>query len=199
MRFKVFNTDVYISFTFIAVFIMMHLYGNGYIYICGLISSLGHELIHMIAILLSGNKIRKISFSIFGGNIYRDTSSVNYLNEAIINLSAPIVNIMMGAIFLVFGYEYLGCINLFIGLINICPFYNFDGGRGLESFLKIRYAPNFCERIMFITSLLTLVIFFFILFYLLYMECINVFLIIIILYLICCFCVKIFNKNDNLG
>ena len=197
MRFKVFNTDVYISFTFIAVFVMMLLYGNGYIYICALLSSLGHEFIHMIAILLSGNKINKVSFSIFGGNIYRDTSSVNYFNEAIINLSAPIVNIMIGVVFLLFQYEYIGYINIFIGLFNICPFYNFDGGRGLWNILRLWFTDKLCEGVIYVTSIVTIVIFTIIVIYLFHAGTVNYLLIFIIIYLLLCFGVKIFNTRQN--
>lgn len=169
--------------------------GNAYTYIVALCSSILHELIHVLTILIFRGKIYRVSLSIFGGNIYREADSVDYFKEAIINLSAPITNLVIGVVSIVLSYDYIGYINIFIGTFNICPFYNFDGGRGLENLLKMKFDLNFCERIIFVTSIVTILVFSVFIFYLVYMGSVSYSLILIIFYLISCICVKIFTDT----
>ena len=195
MRFNILNTEVYISFTFLGILVLMVVDGNAYTYIVALCSSILHELIHVLTILVFRGKIYRISLSIFGGNIYRDDHSLDYFKEAIINLSAPITNLVIGVVSIVLSYDYIGYINIFIGTFNICPFYNFDGGRGLENLLKMKFDLNFCERIIFVTSIVTILGFSVFIFYLVYMGSVSYSLILIIFYLISCICVKIFTDT----
>lgn len=197
MRFNILNTEVYISFTFLGILVLMVVDGNAYTYIVALCSSILHELIHVLTIIIFHGKIYRVSLSIFGGNIYRDADSVDYFKEAIINLSAPITNLVIGVVSIVLSYDYIGYINIFIGTFNICPFYNFDGGRGLENLLKMEFDLNFCERIIFVTSIVTTLVFSVFIFYLDDTGNVSYSFILIIIYLISCICVKIFTNTHK--
>lgn len=150
MLFKIKSVRVKISFSFFALILLMFSFENSSILLVSLISSLFHELIHVVFIFLFGGKISELSLSLLGGKIQRCQSlKLSSPKEAIISLSAPVANAVAGALLLLKGYEMGGYVNLVIGGFNLLPFYDFDGGRGLQyiltsslSYEKSIYALN---------------------------------------------------------
>lgn len=201
MRFKVKSTDVYISFSFLAVMLVMILNGNSKIYFITLLSSLLHESVHLLFMSVFHYPAEKITFTLFGGNIKRrNFSDGNNIHEAIINLSAPITNIVVGVFLLcIFDEKQWSYINIFLGAFNILPFYNFDGGRGLYFLLNCFFPEKFSNRIIFATSLLSLIIFSVFVFCISFSKSVNVVFIVINMYLLGCFLVKLFNKSSDNG
>lgn len=139
MRFKVKNTEVYLSFTFFAVFLILLCVGQLKICLYSLISSLIHEAIHIIFILVFSGDISNITLSGFGANIRRANEDLlTPLKEAIISFSAPVFNLILSFVsFLIYKKSTpFGAVNIVIGLFNLLPYYTFDGGRGLSFLLK---------------------------------------------------------------
>ena len=81
MRFKIKNTDVKISFSFFAVFLLSLVSDTFNIYLFSFIASLIHEFVHVVFILLFGAKISTFSLTLFGGNIKRSTPESVLLND----------------------------------------------------------------------------------------------------------------------
>jgi hypothetical protein len=84
MKFNIKGTEVYISFTFFIAFAVILLNGNLELYFVVLAFSVLHEFVHIVFLLIYGFSIRRITLSIFGGNISRDKNSEEFIKEAII-------------------------------------------------------------------------------------------------------------------
>lgn len=155
MRFKIKNTDVIISFSFFSLILLsMTVDKSGIFKIC-LITSLIHECVHLVFIMLFKAEVSYVRLSLFGGDIKRAGVSLENYKESLISLSAPIFNIIIGFIFCLYKPDNLfGSVNLLTGLFNIMPFYSFDGGRGLQYLVKDRVNERMAKSICFALSLL---------------------------------------------
>lgn len=172
MQFKIKSTSIKISFSFLVIFLIFALTDNLDIYIKTLSASLIHETVHIIFIIAFKGSVSKITFNILGGKIEKSNKIMLGNNkEAVINLSAPIFNIIIGLISLLFNQNIQWVyINLFIGIFNLLPFYNFDGGQGLFFFLcnriDLKTAKNVIKILSFIAcvsfSLFSAYIFFYV-------------------------------------
>ncbi len=135
MKFKIKNTSVSLSFTFFGVFLILLCIGELKICLFSLVASLLHETIHIILIVISGGNVSKITLTAFGANIVRGERTLPDFKEAIISLSAPLFNLILALIFSN-KMPYFATVNLVMGLFNLLPYYDFDGGRGLGYILK---------------------------------------------------------------
>lgn len=170
MQFKIKSIKIKISFSFLLFFLIFALNDSLDVYLKALFTSILHEAVHIIFIYFFKDGINEIKFNLLGGEIKKaDKKILSNNKEAVINLSAPVFNIISGFIILIFDIDsQLAYINLFIGLFNILPFYNFDGGRGIFFLLTDRFDSDRANRIVFLLSvaitfvftLISLIVFF---------------------------------------
>ena len=141
MQFKIKSVKVKISFSFLLFFLMFTLNDSLDVYLKALFTSTFHEAIHIFFIYFFKDGINEIKFNLLGGEIKKSDKKILSNNkEAIVNLSAPVFNIVFGFIILIFSiHSQIAYINIFIGIFNILPFYNFDGGRGVFFLLNNRF------------------------------------------------------------
>lgn len=155
MQFKIKSASINISFSFFVFFLFCVLSDKTDFYLKSLFVSLIHETVHIVCIIYFGESVSEISFNIFGGKIEKTNRIIlSNKKEAFINLSAPVFNVLVGIVSLVvFDASSWGYINLFTGIFNLLPFYNFDGGRGI--FFLLSEKIDFCtsEKILFCISL----------------------------------------------
>ncbi len=161
MRFKLKGTEVKISFTFFAVYLIFICFSKGEIFFYSIAFSLLHELIHIILILFYKGRISCISLTAAGGNIKRDSSVIlSNVQEAVISISAPLFNLLLGfVVLLFFQNKTLAYINLILGGFNILPFFSFDGGRFLYFLLQNRLSDKALQLILTFLSLIVAVVF----------------------------------------
>lgn len=160
MLFKIKNTEVKVSFTFFAVLLLFILIDKAQIYFLSLIASALHETVHIIFILLFGGTIKKLSFNFFGGEIERGVIRFSNIKEAVINISAPVLNIIIGSMLLIIYPDSLfGLLNLFLGIFNILPFHSFDGGRALSEFLLIKFTEKTAKAVLTSLSVFVTIVF----------------------------------------
>ncbi len=156
MRFRIKSTSFKISFTFFAVILLVICFDNKKILLSSLVFSLLHELVHVAFIYLYGGGIDEFSLTLFGGNIKRKQNyKSSNIKEAIISLSAPATNLFVGALLLLHGFQTPGYVNLVLGIFNLLPFYDFDGGRGLYYVLCDRLDNKIIIKILNVTSVLS--------------------------------------------
>ncbi len=161
MSFKIKETDVKISFTFFAVFLFGIITPANRIFIYAFLTALVHEGVHVFFIKLFGDEVHEISFSLFGAAIKRGNKyKTSNIKEIFINLSAPVVNVILGVFCFVFEInDIFATINLTTGIFNLLPFYTFDGGRGLNCLLAGFFSENICEIVLTVTSVVVTVFF----------------------------------------
>ena len=148
LQFELFGIKVRLSFLFFAVvtiYLLLDESGYGY---CGVLAVFSHELGHVIAYFLVGERPKALSFSVEGMRI---TASERYLTPGkdIFALSAGcLVNFILFAVG-IYGnktgdFTQLAFTQLFIGIFNALPIGALDGGmilkRLLLAFLPIKAA-----------------------------------------------------------
>ena len=140
MKFNIGKTRVRISFSFFALILLACVWNNEQIFHITIVVSLIHELVHLLVIVLFGAVCSEICFSVAGGEIVRGEYMLTNYKEAIISLSAPVFNIITGAVLLLIDRESTwGGVNLVIGLFNLLPYDTFDGGRGMKYLLQEQF------------------------------------------------------------
>jgi len=161
MKFKLFGTEIYISFLFAAVITVMLATDRTGLIIPALFAIIMHEIGHLFAMWIlecAPKSIRLIPASV------QITSSFSkrYKNDIIVAICGPAVNFI---IFLTLYFNYLAfknqftlycaLLNLIIGLFNSLPVAGLDGGTVLYSVLAKRTNP---DKATLILRLITLII-----------------------------------------
>lgn len=165
MQFKIKNTLYEISFSFFALILLLLTFSKDKSNLMVFLFAFLHELVHLFFIYKYSLAPKKVSFSLFGANIIREVRVHNNIKqELLINLSAPLFNLFSGIIFYFLNIFKgnsiilnLSLINTVLGLFNLIPFYNFDGGNALKCILSDRISEKTTEIIMlFISIIITL-------------------------------------------
>lgn len=145
LRFKVFGISVELSFLFFAaltIYLILDRSGFGY---CGILAAVTHELGHVIAYFLVGERPKSVALSIEGMRI---TSSERFLT-----LGKDLFALFAGCLvnFCVFFWLYIGqgdnqiwtqiaLVQLSIGLFNIMPVGALDGGMILKRLFSAAFS-----------------------------------------------------------
>jgi len=161
MKFKLFGTEIYISFLFAALITFMIATDRTGLIIPTFFAVVLHEMGHLFAMWVTEctpNSINLIPASI---QIIRGFSKKKY-GETVIALCGPIANFV---IFLGTYINYLktnneniitfGLLNLIIGLFNLLPVWRLDGGTVLFNLLNRFFGVVKAERAVKVTTLIT--------------------------------------------
>lgn len=204
MQFKIKNTTYKISFTFLALLLLALTSNQNYRILLFMLFAIAHEIVHLIFIFIFSIPPETIVFSLFGANISRKTATTKSINsEIIINLSAPVFNIITGAFFQLLSENYINnklfneiaTVNYCLGFFNLMPFYSLDGGNALKYVLLSFINEKQSENILFVLSLLVTMIFSFLSVYIFLNYQQNYSLIIMCIYM---FLSIIFKKQNHL-
>ena len=172
MQFKIKNTTYKISFSFLALILFAITVNKSKAILILLFFAITHELVHLIFIYYFSVAPQNVTLTILGANISRGIIVTDNLNsEILINISAPVFNIITGAVF----YLILRCnpnsnsilfditdANFVLGFFNLIPFYSFDGGNALKYVLLKYIDEEKTEKTLTIISLLITIAFSFI-------------------------------------
>lgn len=161
MKFKLFGTQIYISFFFCAVFTIMLATDRTGLILPTFFAILMHEIGHLFAMWVldcAPKQIRLIPASV---QIVSDFSK-RYKNDIIVAVCGPAVNYVF---FLTFYFNYLafkneitlyyGLLNLIIGVFNSLPVSGLDGGTVLFSIIARK---SNIDRAALVLKLITAVV-----------------------------------------
>ncbi len=148
MKFKLFDTEIYISFLFsAAVTIMLLTDKTGYM-LPALFAIILHEIGHLFMMWIlecSPKRIKLIPASVQITAPFQK----RYRNDFLVAASGPTVNILLFLTlyfnYLAFGNEvtlYFALLNLVIGLFNLLPVKGLDGGTILFCILEKYKGPD---------------------------------------------------------
>ncbi len=157
MQFKMKNTSIKISFTFLALVLLFFITGNIKIFLISFLCAFIHEATHIVFIYLFSGEVACFSLSIFGANVQRKNTITNNLHEAIVAISAPSVNILVSLVsYYIFDITSVFTkSNFILGIINILPFHSFDGGCFIKHMLRIFATERTSNIILKVTSVTT--------------------------------------------
>lgn len=141
MNFKLFGTQIYISFLFAAVITLMLCFDKTGILLPTLLAVFLHECGHLFMMWIlrcAPKQIKLIPASVQITSAF----SGGYKNDILIALSGPIVNLLLFSVFYYnftqYGNEFTGyfsAINLMLCIFNLLPIKGLDGGTVLLSLL----------------------------------------------------------------
>lgn len=163
MRFKLNNTEIFISFSFLVVLLIIISLKNARFVLYALVFSLLHETGHLFFIKLFSAEVSAFNLTAFGAEIIkRSDLKINYIKEAAICFAGPAVNLIFFTLFtLINKYNYsavletISYLNLSVALFNLLPFYCFDGGMILNCFLSLFFGKNSADKILLVFSYIT--------------------------------------------
>lgn len=190
MRFKLFGTEIYISFLFAAIITAMLAVDRTGMVIPALFAVFMHEIGHLFAMWVLECAPKQIKLIPASVQIVSSMTK-KIKNDIIIAACGPAVNLII-FISLYINYEsfkneltlYYALINLVIGLFNLIPVTGLDGGTILYSILCRKLNPN---KAMLILRIITLLIAAIVLFFAVWLALqgkINISLFIIGIYLL---------------
>ncbi len=148
-----------ITFLFVFFIVSLMFFSPHYFPALALAVSL-HELGHILAAHICGIHLRELRLGLLGASLAPQGALFSYKKEIVLCLCGPIASISSAAIAVhIFGVD---CDSLFItssaalGLLNLLPIKNFDGGRALRSFCCLFLSDSTADIILKITSFLLL-------------------------------------------
>lgn len=141
MKFKLFGTEIYISFLFLAMVTVMIAFDKTGLIVPTLFSVLCHELGHLFCMWALGSTPKRIKLIPASVQI-TDSITSRYKTDNIVSLCGPLVNILLFAVFYI-NYSIWGntqvlifaLLNLILGLFNLLPVKGLDGGRILHNII----------------------------------------------------------------
>ncbi len=151
-----------------------------------------HEAGHLIASLLYGKYPLSLTLMPTGISIRLPTSS-SYTEELTVAAAGPLMNLFYFCLASFFPSELaqtVKTVSLLLGILNILPLDTFDGGRVLRAVSSLLLGEAFAERILQLTTALTLVCLWILSLYILFYSGINVTLLIFCAYLFSFFMIK---------
>ncbi len=192
------NININVRFTFLFLVLIFILSGKTKILYNILLCSLIHESVHLFFLIIFKGIVKRIDLTICGGNIVRGDCLSN-IKEVIVNLSAPIFNVLLGTIFIcIYGKSSVfGCVSLLTGFFNLLPFYCFDGGNGLYYALRIYFTETKVKAIIFLISVVIVSVLSLISILLILLNRSNIYLVLLSGYL--CFSLILNRKSEFCG
>ncbi len=159
------------------------------ILVYGLISAIFHELGHLFCMRLFGYKVKVINFGFLNSDIISDEFEGK--QSLLILFSGSLVNFLLaflfGALFVIYNtslFRIIAWQNIGLGVFNLLPISNLDGGQIFYNFLKIRFSESVSTKIMNLISFVFLIPILFFGFYVLINSKYNFSLFLLSLYLI---------------
>ena len=150
MRFKIFGTEIYISFLFAATVSFLLLTDRTGMALPCLFAVLMHEIGHLFCMWVLDNSPKSVRLIPASVQITSSFSG-SYKKDLTVALMGPCVNIILFLTlylnYLVYHNQstlYYAIINLIIGLFNLLPVKGLDGGTILFCLLSKRYDYNKC-------------------------------------------------------
>ena len=172
MYVKIGGFSVFISFSFAVFLAVAANLAGGRNLLLSFLFSFVHEAVHLIFLYFSGIKRAEIKLFPAGIKICCEGMNIlSYRKTALAALSAPVFNLIAGAVFLLLhktsGKEIFyicSAVNFISGGVNLLPMSFLDGGRALEALLSVRLPDDRVRRIMNVLNIWSLAFLFFLFF-----------------------------------
>ena len=133
MRFKIFNTKIYVSFLFLAFLAVFLIIDKSGFALPMILASLCHEFGHLFSMWIFNAAPKEVN--LIPGSIQIVSSFTTIKNNIFISLSGPITNLIIfftlflnNKLFETDDFLIFALINLILGLFNLLPIRGLDGG-----------------------------------------------------------------------
>jgi stage IV sporulation protein FB len=135
---------------------------HSYLSLAALAAAFIHELAHIAMARAVGVELSRLRLDIFGASLMMSGEMSSYKKEAAVAIAGPLSNIILFFILLPFSSaenEYLSLFmgaSLFLGLLNLLPIKDLDGGRVLFCTLASLFSLNAAQAVLRVLSFLTI-------------------------------------------
>ena len=122
--------------------------------IAALFAAALHELGHILSAKLCGIGFSELTLNIFGAGLTPNVALNSYTQEAMVCFAGPLVNLLSYLITSLFTlpatsfFENFGLASLTLGVLNLLPIIDFDGGRIASALLFRFFSPYFSTKLM---------------------------------------------------
>lgn len=137
IAFRIFGVAVRAEFSFITVCALMCTINNGSMLKNSLCAAVIHETAHMLAMLIIGVGLNSITFHGCGVRIHPEDKLLSYGKEIVILVAGPATNLIMFFILYYYNVNEAAAAQLILGLMNLMPCRNLDGGGVLHCCLNM--------------------------------------------------------------
>ena len=137
----------------LCVIVAVLIFTHSYLSLVALLAAALHELGHILAAKLCNIPLKELKLGIFGASLTPQSSLCSYKKEIILCAAGPFVNLLSAALLLPFltelnsFAEFFTASSLFLGILNLLPIYDLDGGRILNCMLCEKLSPEGAEKI----------------------------------------------------
>jgi hypothetical protein len=147
-----------VSFTFFAsaAFFLSGELSLNYAY--ALFFSFLHEAGHLVAMIFFGCYPKKISLGIAGIRIDKTDFSLSFMQECIVALCGPFVNLVLMLIFSENFSSLPFIINSGLLFVNLLPVKSLDGGRFIYNLILLKHNGSTADRFLQITEIMTILL-----------------------------------------
>lgn len=129
IRWRLGNVTYTVEFSFFAAAALTALWGGSRYFFLVLSACLLHELGHLALLLLLRRRVHSFSLCGAGALIVPEAACCAYWQDILISLAGPCVNVLIGSVLLRCNADIsAGMLHLGMGLFNLLPFPNLDGG-----------------------------------------------------------------------
>jgi len=137
INFKFKKTDISFLFSFFALFAVLFYSDNSFKILIALLACFLHEAGHLAVMLIYDCKPKRILFYGGGIKIIPNCRLLSYEKDIAVNFAGCFVNIISGLITMRLGvFEDFSQASIVIGIFNLLPFSNFDGGHIIKLFFE---------------------------------------------------------------
>ncbi len=163
MYIKLKNITIHIGISFAVIFAVGMNYFDVKPYFISFVSSLFHECVHLLALRLSGCDEAVLDFRFGAVRLSASGfSRLSYKRTIFCTMSAPVMNILAGAVFLLLNYFYRSdilfyffAVNLILGVSNLLPVSFLDGGMAVNSLMGRYFEERQVRKYSFLLSFLS--------------------------------------------
>ena len=132
MTVKLFKGEFNISFSFALMVALLLCCDKTGMMTVSLVSIFVHEMGHLVMLYVLKLPPRRVNFRLCGIEIVESRLYCGYSAQIAVAASGPLINILLGLIFLPFSYLPIAAIvsasNIVIGVFNLLPLSQLDGG-----------------------------------------------------------------------
>ena len=118
-----------------------------------------HECGHILAARLCGIKLRECRIGLFSAGLFPKDSIFSYKKEIFLCFAGPAVNFITSLPLIFFIHENTAFLQYFVfssialGILNLIPIADFDGGRILRAFLYILVEERYARGFLYLLSM----------------------------------------------
>lgn len=158
MKFKIFGTQIHITFLFMAFITILIATDKSGFLLFMMVSVILHEMAHLFVMRKIGSNPKSVKLIPACIQISRGIGSKSG-GDIFVSLAGPLINLLLFAAFYINSLIYpsekvmtFAAVNLILGAINLLPAKGLDGGCILYSLLKLKLNEGKCRLILNIST-----------------------------------------------